>query len=106
MRAPGKLKPCPNAFCSGKPMIMYRNGPKPGVMCKKCGLRKWFEGTLEEVITAWNLRPLEDELVTALKAIQQLCIDEETAPTGCAPLRTQVYDEVAALLERIEGETG
>lgn len=57
-----ELKPCPNHLCGGEAMIIFRDSPKPGILCKKCGIKVWREANLKTIIAEWNTRPLEDSL--------------------------------------------
>ena len=61
-----KLKPCP--LCEGAAYIRKRefNNPYCGC-CSHCGAESGQFSTREQAVAAWNTRPVEDELLAALK---------------------------------------
>ena len=65
-----KLRPCPNPWCDPKNTRMMKKRPTVSVfwvrcMCGVCGPSCV---SADNAIAAWNNRPLEDELLEALKA--------------------------------------
>lgn len=57
------LKTCP--FCGGKAKLTALNQPTESwVCCTECGVRtRFFGGSTEDAVSAWNTRQLEDDEV-------------------------------------------
>jgi hypothetical protein len=60
-----ELRPC---LCGSINIVVLTNGEDSNeVICDDCYISTRTFPTLEEAIAAWNTRPLEDELLEALK---------------------------------------
>jgi Lar family restriction alleviation protein len=62
-----ELKPCP--FCGGEAKLTdLKQAPESWVECKECGARtRFFSNSEEAPVSAWNTRPIEDELRKELR---------------------------------------
>lgn len=62
-----ELKPCP--FCGGEAKLTdLTQAPESWVECKECGARtRFFSNSEEAPVSAWNTRPIEDELRKELR---------------------------------------
>lgn len=101
-----KLKPCP--LCAGPAEIWRASSVAPaawvGCMGRCSVLISKEYATDAEAIAAWNHRPLEQELVEALKELHlqalQSTVNDPSNEWGC-----EAIEKASALIAKAEGQS-
>lgn len=95
-----KLKPCP--FCKGEADYDNCETGYEWIECTNCGAKTQHLkiNSYDKLVKAWNSRPTEEKLITALKQLDQMLVDRHKFRPD-APVRKFIKQTI----KEIENET-